>query len=104
MENAESIAVPFFRRWWFVFITGALVQFLAWCVADVFYVRFALREIERLLFVVPPLVLVANVWLLRPQANWLLLAVWLTLLSTGTAFVLVLYLGVPFHFAIGGRF
>jgi hypothetical protein len=103
MPTNESIALPFYRRWWFALAAGALVQFLIWCVADVFHVRYGLRDCKPLVIILPVLVLVSNTWLLRPQPSWLLLSVCLAVLSTAVAFVLVLYFGVPFHFVIGGR-
>jgi hypothetical protein len=103
MADDEAIALPFHRRWWFALSAGSVGQFLAWCIADVFYVLFDLRDSDPLFLAMPPLVFLANVWLLRPQPNWLLLSLCLALLSTAAAFMLVLHFGIPFHFAIGGR-
>jgi hypothetical protein len=97
-----SPAIPIRQRWWFAWLVATVGQFLAWCIADVFYVRFGARTHDSLLLVAPALAILTIALLLRPRADWLLMAVVLGIASTAAAVVLVLYLGIPFHFALGG--
>ncbi|MBS0210781.1 MAG: hypothetical protein JSS27_17710 [Planctomycetes bacterium] len=89
-------------------IVGSVAQFAVWCVTDFIFVRFAperMNDSDWLLFI-PPIILAIVACQLLRHLDWGLRFV----LSVGTTFMayfgtllLILFLGISFHLAIGGR-
>ena len=96
---------PFYRSVWFAFALAVGVQFTAWCIGDWLYVRFGVYQIDSALAIVPLLALALGILLPAHTARRrrILWGTTIGISSTVIAVLLVIMFGIPFHFAIGGR-
>ncbi len=90
---------------WPLVLLSAAVQFAAWCLVDIVWVRLGIRSVDRVLLVAPVLSVVAHTWAMRARSfGPIATAVGLGLGSTALAILLVLVVGVQLHVALGGSF
>lgn len=103
-EQASTNGIPIYRRASGLFIIGVLLQFGIWCAVDVLWVRFDGREFEGVAFASPIVSLLVVIRLLDAPTFLAKVArgIVLSVGTTVVAIILVLVLGIPFHFMIGG--
>ena len=104
--SAQTAGPPIHRRPWFAVAVGSALQFASWCIVDVLYVRFEMHHVEPAILIAPIVALVLQILLpaYPTRRRRIVAGVLLSLTSTAIAVVLVILFGLPFHFAIGGRF
>src|SRR5215510_3727251 len=111
MPLDHESAVPTHRpsaRFWLVAVGGGAVGFVAWCALDFVLVRFApsrINDFDWLMLPFPFVVGGTAVGLLRHGnlSRRLGLAILAAIMACILAVVLILFLGISFHFAIGGH-
>jgi hypothetical protein len=92
-----------------ILIWQSIGAFAIWCIADVFYVKVKKNEGLDYLFLLLPIgFFVCDVWTFvkgNKLSCWrsIAIAIGLTALAVIITVFLVLFLGIPFHFAIGGN-
>jgi len=104
--SAQPALLPVRRRPLFAFVVGTGLQFAWWCIVDLLYVRFNLKRLEHTILIAPLLALLLQILLpaYPTRRRRIVAGALLGLMSTAIAVLLVGLLGLPFHFAIGGRF
>src|SRR5712691_7000118 len=95
-------------RFWLIALGGSVAGFVAWCILDFVFVRFAparIHDFDWVGFLFPVGVGVAGAAFLRhlEVGSRVALSIAAAVLASVGAGVLVLFFGVPFHFSIGGK-
>ena len=106
MKSPDAVDRGFVRASVIVALTTTLL-FIVWCVVDLVYVRLpsgreAVRATEGILIAVACLGVFLAHWKLHRGKSPGLMALITSLLALALATLLILWLGVPFHFWIGG--
>ena len=103
-ETVTPARSPVPGRFCLVAFGGAGFGLLVWCVLDFMLVRFDIRGFDWLMLLFPFAVGAAGAGLLRQSdgSARVGLAVLAAILASIIAVALILFLGIPFHFAIGG--
>lgn len=107
-ESASSTRTPSTARFCLVAFGGAAVGLLGWCVLDFVLVKFApshIHDFDWTLILFPFIVGGAGLVLLRrpgspPPVG---LAIVAAIVAIILAVLLIPLIGIPFHFAIGGK-
>ncbi len=107
-ETVAPAPPPMAGRFCLVAFGGAALGFLAWCGLDFVLVRFAPSQIHHfdwLILLFPFAVGVGGAGLLRQSdgSPHVGLATAAAIVASIVALALILFLGLPFHFAIGGN-
>jgi len=107
-QSATSPRPPITGRFCLVALGGGAIGLLTWCVLDFGLVRFApsrIHSFDWLALLFPFVVArVAAMLLRQPDSSPRVgLAIVAAIVSSILAFVLIAFLGIPFHLAIGGK-
>lgn len=107
-ESATSTRTPSTARFCLVAFGGAAAGVLGWCVLDFVLVKFApsqMHDFDWMMILFPFIVGGAGLVLLRRPDSPppVALAIVAAIVASILAAVLIPLIGVPFHFAIGGK-
>lgn len=107
-ESAVPAQPPVAGRFCLVAFGGGALGFLGWCALDFILVRFApsrIHDFDWLVLLFPGVVGAAGAGLFRQRdpSTRLILAIVAAIVASIIAVALILFLGIPFHFAIGGK-
>jgi hypothetical protein len=107
-ESAAAVPPPIAGRFCLVAFGGAALGFLGWCALDFVLVRFApshIHDFDWLMLLFPFAVggIGAAVMRQADSSPRVGLAILAAILASVVAVVLILFLGISFHLAIGGN-